>query len=303
MKTIGIINEKGGVGKTTIAVNLAYGLAKKGLKVLVCDLDPQGNTTNTLLKINDEIDLKILKKISLDFDQTDKTVLDATNILDKYTAAQAFDNDISDVLLDHKIIESAIINVAEFIRYEGNDEGYRNIDILPSSLKLAEVDLKLKQQGHFVEQKLKIALDHVRNEYDVAIIDNSPYTNSLTYNTLNACCKDGDLIIIPTKIDNYSLVGLGKTIHMMMEWLECMPLGFDFKILLTMVNRNKIEKQTVRTIQNLYKERCFKQTVRHQAKPVTEASLNKDILIATSKSPVAEDYRSVVDELLREEFD
>lgn len=303
MKTIGIINEKGGVSKTTTTINLAYGLAKKGLKVLVCDLDPQGNTTNTLLKINDEIDLKVLEKISLDFNQTDQTVLDATSILDKYTAAKSFDKDISDVLLDHKIIKDAIINVAEFIRYEGNDEGYKNIDILPSSLKLAEVDLKLKQQGHFVEQKLKMALDHVRNEYDVAIVDNSPYTNSLTYNTLNACCKDGDLIIIPTKIDNYSLVGLGKTIHMMVEWLECMPLGFDFKILMTMVNRNKIEKQVVKTIQDLYKERCFKQTVRHQAKPVTEASLNKEILIATSNSPVAEDYKSVVEELLREEFD
>lgn len=42
MKTIGIINEKGGVSKTTTTVNLAYGLAKKGFKVLVCDLDLRG---------------------------------------------------------------------------------------------------------------------------------------------------------------------------------------------------------------------------------------------------------------------
>ena len=46
MKTIGIINEKGGVSKTTTTINLAYGFAQKGLNVLICDLDPQGNTTN-----------------------------------------------------------------------------------------------------------------------------------------------------------------------------------------------------------------------------------------------------------------
>ena len=66
MKTIGIINEKGGVSKTTTTVNLAYGLAKKGFKVLVCDLDPQGNTTGTLLKLNDEIEITILDNVDLD---------------------------------------------------------------------------------------------------------------------------------------------------------------------------------------------------------------------------------------------
>lgn len=89
---------------------------------------------------------------------------------------------------------------------------------------------------------------------------------------------------------------------MMMEWLQAMPLGFDFKILLTMVNRNKTEKCMVETIQNLFRERCLKQTIRHQSKPVTEANLNKEILLATSNSPVAEDYKNVVDELYREEF-
>tara|TARA_B100001758_G_C18300698_1_gene552179 strand:- start:61 stop:861 length:801 start_codon:yes stop_codon:yes gene_type:complete len=80
-KIISIINQKGGVGKTTTVINLAAGLTMKGKKILVIDLDPQGNATTGLGLSNME-----------NSDQTIYSVLNGNKKISEVIQTTKFDN-------------------------------------------------------------------------------------------------------------------------------------------------------------------------------------------------------------------
>lgn len=292
MKVINIVTQKGGTGKTETAKNLAFGLAEKGKKILLVDLDPQANSTSAILNKKKRTDIKSLDLMCNQYDELIKTSekstgLEGFEILSSHFKKNVDEYDVSDVLLQPALIKKSI-----------QETKYKNLDIVPSSISLIETDMKLKQSAMKVDTRLDAALQLVSDKYDICVIDNSPVINGITVNGITACINEGDIIIIPIKIDEGGIAGFVQTYEQMKEILEYSPtLGFDFKLLFTMRNRTNVEKETEKRLRHLSGNRCFETTIRYQAKPVTNASLENKVLIADSTSNVAKDYRNLVEEI------
>lgn len=291
MRILNIVTQKGGTGKSETVKNLAFGLAKKGLKTLVVDLDPQANTSSTILKLHESISKETLDEMIQTFinDKPDNpTGLEGIDILHRFMKKKIDGYDVSDVLLQPTLINEAIQHTK-----------YINLDILPASSNLIETDMKLKTSCMKSDTRLDIALQKVEDKYDVCIIDNSPIINGVTINGVTACKNEGDLIIIPIKIDAGSLEGVDITLQQMLEILSYSDfLEFDFKLLFTMRNRTVVEADVEKTLRTLFPDRCFNTPIRYQSKPVVTASNERKILLeGRCQSGVAQDYKMLVDEI------
>lgn len=144
---IAITNQKGGVGKTTTAVNVAYFLAKSGAKVLLVDFDPQGNATSGL-----GIDKSQFRSAANP--EGKSTILDA----------------ISDLVPVKETIQAT---------------SFKRLDIVPATPQLADAEAGLaKAERRFV--RLRDALKPVLGEYDFILIDSPPSLSLLTVNVLIA---------------------------------------------------------------------------------------------------------------------
>ena len=139
MKIISIINQKGGVGKTTTVINLASALSQQGKKILVIDLDPQGNATTGLGLSNTE-----------QSEQTIYGILNGTMAISEVIKKTKFENlDLisSNVDLSGLEVETANVSKRAFVLKEilsseksGLLKKYDNIFIdCPPSLSLLTI--------------------------------------------------------------------------------------------------------------------------------------------------------------------
>jgi chromosome partitioning protein len=142
-----IFNQKGGVGKSTIAVNLAAIAAHRGKKTLLIDLDPQCNSSRYLLG---DAAKDIKPNIQDYFDQTLNFMVFSLNPSSRYVHATAFDN----------------------------------LALVPSHPEIGELQSKLESRHKIY--KLRDLLKELEDEYEEIFIDTPPAYNFFTQSALIA---------------------------------------------------------------------------------------------------------------------
>lgn len=170
MKIITLLNEKGGVGKTTLATHIAAGLAIRGYKVVLADTDMQANATISFgLKMEPGIYNLLVRPEST-----------------------SFRNVLRPVSKQRLAVPDEINNVRGSLFVIPSNGEARNI---PNSI--ADPSIVLER---FTELK---------NVIDYVIIDTSPTANLLH----SAIYAATDAIIYPTRLEEWSFVGLNSAIN------------------------------------------------------------------------------------------
>ena len=249
-KTLAIINQKGGVGKSTTVQALAAGLTLKGFKVLTVDLDPQGNTT-----------------FSLGARKDGATALG--------------------VLLEE-------VKPADAIQHT------KYGDIIAGSKALAGADAYLTETGK--EYKLREALEQVSGGYDYVLIDTPPALGILTTNALTACTS----VIIPAQADIYSLQGIADLADTMKPVKKyCNPALEIEGILFTRYSpRSAFSKELAELAGELAGNlgtKVFTTMIREAVAVKKAQAVQQSVFEYEPKAKVTEDYKALIEELLREE--
>ncbi|MGE3618871.1 MAG: ParA family protein [Acidimicrobiia bacterium] len=247
-RILAIANQKGGVGKTTTAVNLGASLADLGYRVLVVDLDPQGNASTGL----------------------------GINIRDLHGS-------MYDVILHDLPIEDCI-----------EATSVRNLFVAPSSLDLAGAEIELVP-AFSREQRLKRALEEVRDDYDFVLIDCPPSLGLLTVNALAAATE----IVVPIQCEYYALEGLGqllRNVGLVQKNLNS-TLEVSAIVLVMYDARTKLADQVVQEVRGHFGDKVCRNVIPRTVRLSEAPSFGQPIIAFDSSSRGAIAYRELAKEV------
>lgn len=201
---ITLINQKGGVGKTTATANLGTLLHQIGMRVLLVDLDPQGSLTRSLGHNPDAVQFTIFDAMtSLRTGSTGSTINTAPGAVSSSAIGRvgvgrghARNGELpaspSTYTSPSTTLERKLIL--------GTDTGP---DLAPNNILASEADWALYGEVNW-GTILGRVLEPVKRNYDYILLDCPPSFNSLTMNALNVA----DWLVIPTQYEMLSIDGL-----------------------------------------------------------------------------------------------
>lgn len=264
MKVIAIAQHKGGVGKTTTAINLGAALARRGYAVLLMDLDAQANLTESV-----GVQTNVMPVASLiAHGGKMKTIAD---VLDKQQA----------VLPIYKTQCEPDVNC---------------LDIVPASLDLAGSEAALYAKVIGRELVLKGLLNEVRQQYDFVIIDCPPSLGLLTINALAAA----DDIIIPVQAQYLAVRGLTSLTDIIALVRSTLNNNLKiFGVLVTQYDSRKVlNRDTGETLADMFDATIFKTKIRDNVALAEAPTAGQSIFEYQPNSNGATDYTQLADEIL-----
>jgi len=249
-KILSFTNQKGGVGKTTSAVNVSLSLAVSEIKTLLIDLDPQSNATTGIAEL---------------FEDSNGSVYD--------------------IILQGEGAKEAITTTS-----------FPFLDIITSTNDLvgAEIELVNVMAREF---QLKKALDRIKEEYDLIIIDCPPSLGLLTINALTA----SDALVIPIQCEYYALEGLGQLLNTVRLVQRHLNKYLDIiGILMTMYDgRLNLSKQVVKEVNSFFKDKLFNTYIQRNVRLSEAPSFGKPALLYDANSIGAQNYMNLTEEILQ----
>jgi chromosome partitioning protein len=216
-EVISFANMKGGVGKTTLCVNLAYELLLRGNRVLLVDNDPQFNATSALLQPKVYID-EILKKTG------QHTIYDIYERTPRLRGIKRPKRDPKNFI---------------YTRWYLLRDPTISLDVLPSRIELYETLRNPSQKEYLLD---KFFSKHAR-KYDYVCIDCPPTPSVLTLSAFAA----SDFVIIPVAPDYYATLGLPQFLGTLEDFKEEQIDSHDIQVLgvvFTNVPRNVTPENT-----------------------------------------------------------